>query len=78
MIGWDLDDGYMPCSFEVTSANWYKEFRLNVRATADNLVETDMMRTISITYMKLVEGAEPVLLLNSTEITVLICSVYLF
>ena len=71
VIAWDVDGDYQPCSVEVTAGNWYKGFHLNVRATADNLVEQEIMtRTIRFDFTKIVDGAEPEPLMNSTEITV--------
>lgn len=70
VLEWDIDDTHDPCSLKVTSANWYRAFRLNIRATADNLVESDMTRTIRIDYTKMVEGSDLMTLKNSTEVTV--------
>lgn len=70
VVGWKLEEGYQACGVRVTSANWYKGFSLNIRATADTLVEEAMTRTLQITYSKIVNGGEPELLKNNTDITV--------
>ena len=68
VLGWDVEELAQPCRIEITSGNWYKGFHLSVRATADNLVEEELMtRTIRIDYTKLVNGTDMGPLTNSSE-----------
>ena len=66
----EREDGGIACGLVITSSNWYEDFVLSVRATADSLYDRDRVVTMQVKQIYVIDGVdEPEKMLKKIEVS---------